>query len=442
MSEVPDGKCGYTWPEAQEVGDFPYHQNCCYRDTVEETGRCAWHADPEETDAKTVEELKEVRVAPESRAQTQPAGELLDGATLTGLELEDAISLTRISLRGADLKDADLWKADLTDADLWKADLSDADLLGTGLTHANLHRADLSDAFLRYTNLTDANVKQATLKESDLRGATCPGLQAHQADFQGADLRDAEFGQSDTAAANLEDAILKETDMRGTDFQRTRLYQTDLTQARINAETTFTDQGTTVYEDDPDLDGWFDNTTDTAYQAGAWVHRRLERLHENNALSKRAREYHIRKQEAERGHHWQRRYETKPRKSLLHTGRYVAMTANKWLTNHGESLQRILAWAVGVVLLSALLYPLVGGVGSNMGGEQVIHELDPEMSAGEIGSVYARSLYFSVITFSTIGYGIHFPAGTGSRILVGLESLAGAVLVALFIFVLGRRTAR
>jgi Ion channel. len=50
--------------------------------------------------------------------------------------------------------------------------------------------------------------------------------------------------------------------------------------------------------------------------------------------------------------------------------------------------------------------------------------------------------YFSIITFSTIGYGDLSPHGPVSRVLVAVESLAGAVLVALLIFVLGRRVAR
>jgi hypothetical protein len=50
--------------------------------------------------------------------------------------------------------------------------------------------------------------------------------------------------------------------------------------------------------------------------------------------------------------------------------------------------------------------------------------------------------YFSVITFSTIGYGDFRPASPLSRLLVGIESLAGALFIALFVFVIGRRVAR
>ena len=53
-----------------------------------------------------------------------------------------------------------------------------------------------------------------------------------------------------------------------------------------------------------------------------------------------------------------------------------------------------------------------------------------------------QSFYFSVITFTTIGYGDLYPTGAGSKLLVGIESLSGAIFIALFVFVLGRQVAR
>ena len=68
-------------------------------------------------------------------------------------------------------------------------------------------------------------------------------------------------------------------------------------------------------------------------------------------------------------------------------------------------------------------------------------------SLGELGTMAGLdevllNIYFSVITFSTIGYGDLSPAGPWSRLLVGIESIAGALLLALLIFVLGRRVER
>jgi hypothetical protein len=72
-----------------------------------------------------------------------------------------------ISLRHADLSDANLRIADLRGADLRDADLSDADLSGADLREANLSRADLSGA-----NLSDANLRAADLSGANFRCST------------------------------------------------------------------------------------------------------------------------------------------------------------------------------------------------------------------------------------------------------------------------------
>lgn len=53
-----------------------------------------------------------------------------------------------------------------------------------------------------------------------------------------------------------------------------------------------------------------------------------------------------------------------------------------------------------------------------------------------------NGVYFSVITFSTVGCGDFYPASPLSRILVGIESLIGALFIPLFVFAIGRRVAR
>lgn len=52
------------------------------------------------------------------------------------------------------------------------------------------------------------------------------------------------------------------------------------------------------------------------------------------------------------------------------------------------------------------------------------------------------NLYFSVVTFTTLGYGDIQPSNAATRALAGVESLLGAALIALLVFVLGRRATR
>lgn len=49
MHKAPTNRCGYSWPDDYEVGDNPKHQYCYFRKVLPDTDRCAWHADPEDT---------------------------------------------------------------------------------------------------------------------------------------------------------------------------------------------------------------------------------------------------------------------------------------------------------------------------------------------------------------------------------------------------------
>lgn len=235
MNEVPNGKCGFMWPEHYSIGDPPGHQSCCYRDTLGKTGRCAWHAAPEQRAAKRVEALAETRVSPDLREQTQPVGELLDGARLAGVEFGDAVSLRRVALRGAEITDAglrgvdlsrsDLRSADLTGANLQEADLAGVDLRGADLSDAHLGRVDLTDGILYETILTDAYLSRANLPGANLESADL-----QQANLGRADLTGVILGRANLKKATLQGATLTEASLGRADVTNANFYRADLTE--------------------------------------------------------------------------------------------------------------------------------------------------------------------------------------------------------------------
>ena len=83
-----------------------------------------------------------------------------------------------------------------------------------------------------------------------------------------------------------------------------------------------------------------------------------------------------------------------------------------------------------------MLYPL-GGWLRPIDGEPMTYN---QILGGEL-SLLLESLYFSTLTFTTLGMGDYEPVGVG-QIIATLNTALGAVLIALLVFVLGRRAAR
>ncbi|MEF8840228.1 MAG: potassium channel family protein [Haloarculaceae archaeon] len=115
--------------------------------------------------------------------------------------------------------------------------------------------------------------------------------------------------------------------------------------------------------------------------------------------------------------------------------------AVRWATNgfldliagYGERPQRTLVLALAVIVSSALAYPAAGGL---VTGEEVMRYDTHGLLAVLDG------LYFSVVTFATLGLGDVHPAGDIGRFIAASEGLSGAFLTAVFVFSLGRRVTR
>lgn len=95
------------------------------------------------------------------------------------------------SLRGADLRGANLSKLPLARANLQGASLAQARLDGTMLVGAILEKADLSYASLAKADLNSADLRHAVLVGADLQGAELRSVDLRGANLSGAHLRGA-----------------------------------------------------------------------------------------------------------------------------------------------------------------------------------------------------------------------------------------------------------
>lgn len=118
------------------------------------------------------------------------------------------IVLSKLDLKGADLRDALLRDADLSGSDVQGAKFERVDLTGALLNGANFQDVDLSEATLIHADLTKANFRKAKLT-----GAVLTDVVAAETVFTEADLRKAILKGADFTAAYLD------TDLDGVVFE-------------------------------------------------------------------------------------------------------------------------------------------------------------------------------------------------------------------------------
>jgi len=135
-----------------------------------------------------------------------------------------------ISLQGAYLRDAKLYRVNLSSANLSGAGfggayLRHADLRGTNFFCTYLGHADLSNA-----NLVGADLSGAYLVYADLSTAFLDG-----ADFRRANLILADLGRANLCGADLSGADLSGADLNGANLTRAKLTEAVLTGAKLVA---------------------------------------------------------------------------------------------------------------------------------------------------------------------------------------------------------------
>lgn len=109
-------------------------------------------------------------------------------------------------------------------------------------------------------------------------------------------------------------------------------------------------------------------------------------------------------------------------------------------SGYGEKPWKVIVTSAITIASSSIFYPLIGGAYETDGTTyNLSNVLSGDVSVGE---TILNSLYFSLVTFSTVGYGDLKPHGIFSKLVASGEALIGALLLALLVFTLGQRTAR
>ncbi len=106
--------------------------------------------------------------------------------------------------------------------------------------------------------------------------------------------------------------------------------------------------------------------------------------------------------------------------------RWFANSHSRMLWGYGEKPFRTLRTAGVLIFLCALVYAV-----SPVRTPEAVRPIS-----------FGESLYFSIVTFSTVGYGDYLPVTHWTRVVASFECLSGIMLTPLFLVALTRRYLR
>ena len=365
---------------------------------------------------------------------------------------QSGIDLSRASLGGAKLCGsrlpyaklcgADLSNADLTEADISGADLKNAFLIGAHLikakgscavfdlaymTGADLSNADLSEASFAHTELWGANLTESVLWGTDFRYAKLTSANLAGAKLRSAHLRNASLEGADLTGASLEFAIIKNADLSFANLSEARVggirYDRRFMKGKCRGIRLSTCIGNALFRRDAEDQDFIDTFESKILEEVQQAKRRpaLGRMRWRMFLrGKRGRLYT-----------W-----VKAKRLYRYVGsRAMPLTFRAWgWIDYGRSVTRVAAIAVGLAFIYGLIY-LLSDPGSRGTGMLAYPE-------HEALSWWFTPFYYSIVTYTTLGYGDVTPQTKIGQLLVTSEIVLGYISLGMLLSVLANKVAR
>jgi len=241
-------------------------------------------------------------------------------------------------------------------------------------------------ATLKHSTFQDGKVHDCFFENSDLSHSNFKGAALNTCSFHGTDMTGALLGGSNLINCNFTDTTIRD----------------------INFSTVLTDQNTIFSQKLKD-------EKEENYHLASVQYKQIKEMYKNSSLHSQADVYHYREMVS-------RRKTMKWYNPL----RIMNLIFADLTCKYGTSIVRILLWIAGTVTAFALLYWAM---------QNVLYHNSPTVLS------FLDSMYFSLITYATVGYGDIHPIGD-YRLLAGLEGMIGVILTSLFTVIVARRIIR
>lgn len=267
-------------------------------------------------------------------------------------------------------------KKDLSQTDLSGTQIFDADLEGAELVGANLSGCDLTHCNLQRADLTRARIVNSRLWNTDLESANLA-----EADLEGSDLWNTCLFNSKIWHTNFKDTkslSVRNFSKGAKTFSGARIDESGI----LAAEESYRSLKNYFMQN-----GMYNDTSWASYKEKV-----MERM-----ILKKNRDLH-----------------------------YLPSLFMGLVCGYGEKPHRIVLSAVFTILLFTFIFYFFNGIQNTLNPSTVMR--------------WSDYLYYSTVTFTTVGYGDFIPkASSFFRLSAALEAFLGVFLTGLFIFTLARK---
>jgi hypothetical protein len=318
---------------------------------------------------------------------------------------------------------------------------------------ANFKYVDFSGANFKYVDFSGANFQEAcfngaNFKETYFRRTNFNGY----AGFSDVTFQDAIFNKTTFKEADFSEAVIKgnlefnpekieKLNLRNSQFQSRGSITADLTNTLFHRA--FIENVAFVncnWPDDYIIYEEKNMNEEISYNQLETIYRDLKQNMQNHGDYDTAGELYYREMEM-------RRKQSKPFRP-----KWWGLNILRILCGYGEKPSRVIAVSLFIILIGANLFFFCGicrivPEEVKIGNEHmdttptIIKFKYNEKKPGEIMKDFGYCTYYSVVTFTTLGYGDIYPMGY-SCIFSSLEAFIGAFFIALFVVVFGRKMMR
>lgn len=346
------------------------------------------------------------------------SGVMLDGANLSGALLTGA-NLSGASLKGADLSSAQLVHTDLSGANLTNANLRDADLLLANFSGATLCAADLSGTTPAQDNPYIKTRRGPKFKEADLTNASLSGAYCYGSDFSGGCLNGTNLSQAYLANAKLKGVALVDNNLSGAVLANASLIQADLSSANLQ-------DAMLMHADLSGASLSRANIKGANLQAANLADTQVEGIRYDRKGLYRG----IRVASCYGSSRFRRFAQDQDFIEELKDAHRFYYYFWLILTDCGRSLLRVVLWSAVLAILFGIAFYSLGE------GAFAIDNKD------SLSWSLFTMIYYSLVTFTTLGFGDITPKTQLAALLVMVEVVTGYMMLGMLISILAAKVAR